>query len=108
MAIPRPTTCAGWVCHCQGLPNHSGGPCAPNGLYPEGAAVYRDNNAPIHTAKLVREWFEHESEVENLPWLAQSPDFNIIESLWGVLEERTKNRFPAHRLQINLSKKHSS
>ena len=43
-------------------------------LYPEGGAVYQDDNAPIHTASLT-EWFdEHESEVEHLPWPAQSPD----------------------------------
>ena len=64
-------------------------------LYPEGGAVYQDDNAPIHTARLVTEWFdEHESEVEHLPWPAQSPDLNIIEPLWGVLEERVRKRFP--------------
>ncbi len=31
-------------------------------LYPEGGAVYQDDNAPIHTARLVTEWFdEHEN-----------------------------------------------
>lgn len=49
-------------------------------LYPEGGALYQDDNAPIHTARLVTEWFdEHESEVEHLPWPAQSPVLNIIE-----------------------------
>ena len=49
-------------------------------LYPEGGAMYQDDNAPIHTARLVKDWFdEHESEVEHLPWPAQSPDLNIIE-----------------------------
>jgi hypothetical protein len=28
------------------------------------------------------------------PWPAQSPDFNIIEPLWTVLETRVRNRFP--------------
>jgi hypothetical protein len=30
-----------------------------------------------------------------LPWPTQSPDFNIIEPLWSVLETRVRNRFPA-------------
>ena len=44
-------------------------------LYPEGGAVYQEDNAPIHTARLVTEWFdEHESEVEHRPRPAQSAD----------------------------------
>ena len=40
-------------------------------LYPEDDAVYQDDNAPIHTARLVTEWLdEHESEVGHLPWPA--------------------------------------
>jgi len=31
--------------------------------YPEGSAVYQHDNAQIHTARLVTDWFnEHESE----------------------------------------------
>lgn len=49
-------------------------------LFSDGGAVFQDDNCPIHTAKLVTEWFdEHDSEVEHLPWPAQSPDLNIIE-----------------------------
>jgi len=43
---------------------HSGGPCAPNGSN----IVYQHDNAPIHTARLVTEWFDkHESEVQHIP-----------------------------------------
>ncbi|GFU53553.1 transposable element Tc1 transposase [Trichonephila clavipes] len=54
-----------------------------------------DDNAPIHTAKIVQEWFaEHEGEVDHLHWPPQSPDLNIIEHLWGYLESKLGARFP--------------
>ncbi|GFU99554.1 transposable element Tcb1 transposase [Trichonephila clavipes] len=63
--------------------------------FPGECTLYQDNNAPIHTAKIVQEWFaEHEGEVGHLDWLPQSPDLNIIEHLWGYLESKLRARFP--------------
>jgi hypothetical protein len=43
---------------------------------------------------VVQSWFaEHEGE-HHLPCPAQSPDLNIIEPLWLVLETTVWNRFP--------------
>ncbi|GFX77101.1 transposable element Tcb1 transposase [Trichonephila clavipes] len=57
--------------------------------------LYQDDNAPIHTAKIVQEWLaEHEGEVGHLDWPPQSPDLNIIEHLWGYLESKLRARFP--------------
>jgi hypothetical protein len=51
-------------------------------LSPNNDAVSQDDNAPIHTAGTVQSWFEkHEGELQHLPWLAESPDLNIIEPL---------------------------
>jgi transposase len=64
-------------------------------LFPNNDVIFHDNNAPIHTAGTVHSWFEeHECELQHLPWPAQSPDLNITEPLWSVLETRVRNRFP--------------
>jgi hypothetical protein len=48
-----------------------------------------------HTAGTVQSWFEeHEGELQYLPWPARSPDLNITEPLWSVLETRMRKRFP--------------
>jgi hypothetical protein len=50
---------------------------------------------PSHTAGNVQSWFEeHEGKLQYLPWPAQSPNLNIIEPLWLVLETTARNRFP--------------
>ncbi|PNF35044.1 hypothetical protein B7P43_G11817 [Cryptotermes secundus] len=37
-------------------------------------------------------WFEeHEGEHQHLPWPAQSPDLNIIQPIWSVMETRVRN-----------------
>ncbi|GFY05602.1 transposable element Tcb1 transposase [Trichonephila clavipes] len=37
--------------------------------FPGECPLYQDDNAPIHTAKIVQEWFaEHEGEVGHLDW----------------------------------------
>lgn len=54
-------------------------------------AIFQDDNAPIYTAKTVQSWFnERQSIIKHPPWLAQSPDLNIIESIWDVLEQSEK------------------
>ena len=44
------------------------------------------DNAPIHTTKKVRLWFEMH-RVEVMEWPPYSPDLNLIKHLWYRLKE---------------------
>ncbi|GFW85474.1 transposable element Tc1 transposase [Trichonephila clavipes] len=58
-------------------------------LFPGECLVFQDDNAPVHTSRCVQTWLhEHDDEVEHLTWCPQSPDLNIIEPLWGYLENK--------------------
>ena len=62
-------------------------------LFPNSDAIFQENSTPIHTARSVQSWFEeHENALQHL-WLAHSPNLNIIEPLWSVLESRVRSRF---------------
>jgi hypothetical protein len=64
-------------------------------IFPNNDAVFQEDITPIHTAGTVQSWFEElEGELQHLPWPVQSPDFNIIEPLWSILETTVRNRFP--------------
>lgn len=46
--------------------------------------IFQQDNAPIHTARIIKLWFETNS-TPVLDWPARSPDLNIIENVWGLL-----------------------
>jgi hypothetical protein len=64
-------------------------------LFPNDYANFQDENLLIHTSRSVHSWFEeHEDAVQHLPWPGKSPDLNIFEPLWSVLESRVRSGFP--------------
>jgi transposase len=53
--------------------------------------TFQQDNAPIHTARLVTNFF-HSNSMPVLDWVPQSPDLNPIECLWGELEKKVRKR----------------
>ena len=49
--------------------------------------AFQQDNAPIQTAKLTRQWLAERS-IRSLPWPARSPDLNIIENVWGLMARK--------------------
>jgi len=65
-------------------------------LFPNNEVIFKNDNSPIHTAGCFQSWFgEYEDALQHIPWPVKSPDINIIETLWSVIEGRVRRRFPS-------------
>ena len=72
--------------------------------------IFQQDNASIHSSRLVMDWFRKE-KIPLIEWPSRSPDFNIIENVWKMLEDiiYKENQFDSKRKlmdAINLATEH--
>ena len=53
--------------------------------------ISQEDNAPCHDSVRANLWKE-ENNINTLPWPAQSPDLNIIENVWKMLNIQVQQR----------------
>ena len=85
------------VQYCEILTESFLGILADQGLSPDDV-IFQQDNDPKHTSRRAQEWFE-ENRVTVLPWPASSPDMNLIEHVWDMLDRKVRSR---RRLPSNL------
>lgn len=57
-----------------------------SGLFADNGMIFQHDNSPIHTSKRVQGLLQRHA-VTVLIWPPQSPDFNIIENVWGTIKK---------------------
>lgn len=56
-------------------------------------SIFMHDNAPIHTARIIENWF-FEQGIEIMDWPPYSPDLNPIENLWKLLKDQIIQSHP--------------
>lgn len=61
------------------------------GPFPEGDYILQQNNSPVHRSRKVTTFLENRG-INILSWPPQSPDLNIIESVWDLMKTALQSR----------------
>jgi transposase len=51
--------------------------------------VFQQDNAPCHTAKIVKAYF-NQIQLNRIKWPARSPDLSPIEKIWKMLKDQLR------------------
>ena len=54
---------------------------------------FAQDNSPIHTARVCRQWFEEHPHIRCIRWPSNSPDLNFIENIFGLMKMEWDPRF---------------
>jgi transposase-like protein len=71
-----------------------------NPLPPGENYYFIQDNAPIHSSRVVKHWLE-EQDFTTLPWAPRSPDANVIENAWGLCANTIKQNHLTSFLNID-------
>ena len=63
-------------------------------LYPDGILQFQEDNHPVHTSELIRDWFARRQDIELIDWPRRSPDLNPIENMWAQIKRHMRKRWP--------------
>ncbi len=64
-------------------------------LYGDADFIFQLDMAPTHTAKCTKSWL-NDHGVTVLDWLANSPELNPIDNLWGIVKRKMRDTRPNH------------
>ena len=61
--------------------------------------MFQQDLVPAHSARSIMRWLEDHG-IEVLPWPANSPDLNPIESLWGLVKRKMSKERPSTQEEL--------
>jgi transposase len=69
-------------------------PLVVNSIYEKQKLTFQQDDASTHTAKLTRSTLSYNG-IDPMPWPADSPDLNPIETIWHRIKMRLRARHDA-------------